>query len=246
MEDRRRRRTVIVGRGGGIHVSGSGNIVAGRDIIGGTNVTGVDPNFAGVQGSGHLARETRDLPGFEGIKVASCVDVQVTFGAEQKIEVEADDNLLSLVEVAFDGSGRVPMLNIDVRESLTTMNPLVVHVTMPKSQNLQRVIVAGSGDVVVEGMEQAGVMLSIRGSGDIRITGEVVKLSAQIQGSGDMKLRGLASSTANLEVQGSGDIKATVTRAVNATVMGSGDITIFGNPPIRNTRVMGSGDIEFD
>lgn len=235
----RKHRTVIV--------SGNGNIVAGGSvIINGVRVGGGE-HFQGVVGSGNLARETRELPGFSGITVASCVDVQVSFGTEQKVEVEADDNLLALVETSIverPGFAHVTTLNVGVRESLSTDHPMVVHVTM--AHPLVRVEVAGSGDVGLKGVSQGDLDLSIRGSGNIRAAGEVVRLNATVQGSGDMKLRALSAAIAQLDVQGSGDITATVTKSVIANVRGSGDITILGDPPARQTQVYGSGDIEFD
>lgn len=236
-----------------INVGGTGQRVAGRQVISGMTIrvgNGVRINGVGnttdgdiIPGSGRLAREARQLPAFDRIEVASCVDVEVVFGTMQKVEVEADDNLLALVETEVQGVlGH--SLRVDVRGSLSTENKLIVRVELPVP--LQEVTIAGSGDASVLGLQQESIDFTVRGSGNIRAAGEVRRLHALVQGSGDLKLRGLRAAAAELTVQGSGDIAAEVTQAVTAWVVGSGDITVLGSPEVRQTRVQGSGDIEFE
>ena len=60
------------------------------------SVISVDLNA--VKGSGTLASEVRQVAEFTEVELAGSADVEVTVGGEQKVVVEADDNILPLVE----------------------------------------------------------------------------------------------------------------------------------------------------
>jgi len=83
------------------------------------------------------------------------------------------------------------------------------------------------------------------GSGDIAALGRVDSLSAKIMGSGDINCGELNATAAELVIMGSGDIVAHCIHEVDASIMGSGSIRIFGNPPARSRDVSGSGKIRF-
>jgi hypothetical protein len=51
---------------------------------------------AATLGSGHGATETRPLPDFQAIALGAAFDVVVRQGAQQSVQVQADDNLLPL------------------------------------------------------------------------------------------------------------------------------------------------------
>ena len=216
---------------------GRSTLSISNTVIVGAGVPGI---FEGVTGDGNVVRTRMNVPDFSGVKLLSAIDIDVTFGEDFSVEVEADANLHGLVElVVAEG-----ILKVSVSGSLTTESPFVVHVCLPHP--LDSLIVKGAGYANLHTLAQEDITLQVKGSGDIRASGAVSKLRAVVQGSGDIKLRGLTAFEAELLVQGSGDIKSTVLHAVSASVLGSGDITIYGDPPSRRTHVGGSGDIEFE
>jgi hypothetical protein len=156
MNEPRKRRTIIVG--------GKGQRIAGRHFIsnmtinvgGGVNINGTGDHSGGIHGSGRQARTPRELPAFDRIIIASGVDLEVTFGSVQKVEVEADDNLVDLVETTVQ-SALGSTLYIDVRESLSTENALVVHAQLPVP--LHSLTINGSGDAYVQDLQQDAISL---------------------------------------------------------------------------------------
>jgi hypothetical protein len=120
--------------------------------------------------------------------------------------------------------------------------PVTVEITLP---NLPTASIEGSGDLSLDDVSQDAIELAITGSGGIRVSGAVKRLSVEISGSGDVKAKELQAESAELRVSGSGDIKAQATESLSARVSGSGDIKVWGNPAKRDTRVSGSGDIKF-
>lgn len=117
---------------------------------------------------------------------------------------------------------------------------VVVEINLP---NLPSATIEGSGDLSLEDLFQDEIELAITGSGTIRASGQVNRMSAEILGSGDVKAKELLVTSADLRVSGSGDIKAHVTHSLSARASGAGGIKVWGNPPKRDTRVSGSGNI---
>jgi DUF4097 and DUF4098 domain-containing protein YvlB len=109
--------------------------------------------------------------------------------------------------------------------------------------SLTAVVIEGSGDVEVKGLNGENFSASIDGSGDLRVIGHTKKLEANIEGSGDMDLSGLESEEAKVSIDGSGDIRVRCSAVLTATVSGSGDINYLGSPPKTNISVSGSGDV---
>jgi len=52
----------------------------------------------GVDGNGNVVTEERSVSSFEKVKGSAGIDVYLTEGNENKIVVEADENLLELIE----------------------------------------------------------------------------------------------------------------------------------------------------
>lgn len=117
-----------------------------------------------------------------------------------------------------------------------------IEIILPNVTHLE---VDGSGGIDCSGIEAMELEVVVSGSGDIRLKGSVGALNATVSGSGDVSARELKARNAKLQVTGSGDLEVFVLETVDARFTGSGDITIYGNPASRKTKVVGSGGIDF-
>lgn len=140
-------------------------------------------------------------------------------------------------DIYISGNGRVRGASVK-----TAASKIVVGMALPESPSFS---LRGSGNVELHDVQQRGLDLSIRGSGDIEVSGSVDRFCVEISGSGDVDARDLSASSACLSIAGSGDIDAYVTNQVQARIAGSGDISIRGNPQIRDHSVSGSGKVKF-
>lgn len=118
---------------------------------------------------------------------------------------------------------------------------LLVGIAVPAGPS--SVAVRGSGDVALLDVDQDSLTVRIAGSGDVTAYGQVHYLHVQISGSGDVQAQGLRARSAVLSVAGSGDIAAWVDGPTTASVAGSGDIDVRGNPMPLTRTVAGSGEI---
>ncbi len=192
-----------------------------------------------ITGKGAVVKRPLQLGPVHAITLQGSLDVHLTQGEGQSVEVEAQENLVDLVETTVkDGHW-----TIRTRACYRTDKPFMVHLRVPK---IDRVTVQGSGDVVGTGtFTGSSFNLDVQGSGDLKINVNGGSVKTSVQGSGAVKLSGTCEDLA-ATVQGSGDVKAAELKAGRArvSVMGSGDITLQTNGALEG-EIMGSGDVEY-
>lgn len=222
----------------------------------------VPPAQARTVGSGQVATETRSVGAFDAVSVAGSIDVVVRQAAAPSVQVQADSNVLPLVETVVESTSRGRTLVVKLRrgESVSTRHDIVVTVDTP---TLAAISSAGAGDVKVEGLKTPALRLSIAGSSDVRIagldtesfelriagSGDVVAagraatVSVGISGSGDADLAGLVADDVKVRIAGSGDASVTANRALDVSVVGSGDVRYGGNASAVKLSAAGSGTV---
>ncbi len=192
-----------------------------------------------TKGEGSIERTVRPVEPFRAMVLNSSIDVRLTPGTTQTMEIEAQTNLVELVKAEVNDG----ILTISVEDCFRTDGPFLVHLTTP---SLETITIQGSGDIQGTGPMHADAMdLRVQGSGDMRLEIMAERLKATVQGSGDVFLSG-AVGVLETRVQGSGDVRATELAAqdVKASIMGSGDIAVQCNG-VLEASVMGSGDITY-
>ena len=58
---------------------------------------------SGVSGSGRVATDKRDVKGFSSVDVSGIFQVEIVSGKDFSVEVQADDNILPLIQTNVDG-----------------------------------------------------------------------------------------------------------------------------------------------
>ncbi len=190
----------------------------------------------GVEGSGDLVTDTRNLSDFSRIESSGSFDIFVTVGDEHELTITFDDNLIDLIKTRVRGK----TLKIFCRDSYSSRYPCKVDLKVP---SLESIRLTGSGDIEVFDLTGDFFECSISGSGDIRVNGEVQEVDIRVSGSGDVDTRELIAEEASVRVSGSGDVKVFASEFFDGSVSGSGDIDIYGNPERMARHVSGSGDI---
>jgi hypothetical protein len=165
------------------------------------------------------------------------VNVEIAIGETTSVTVEADDNVVPLIETRLRGSSLV----VENDVSCTRCMRMVVRITVPE---LEGVSLAGSGDILVDGLAAGDFEAALAGSGDIEVSGTADRVEASLAGSGDIDLGAVQARAGKAAIAGSGDITLWVTESLEASVAGSGDINYRGDPDKVSRSVMGSGSIK--
>lgn len=216
---------------------------------------------ADAKGSGKVASETRTLPEFQAIELSGSMDLKIRQGTPQSVQVEADDNLLPLLETVVEGTGADARLSIQWKrwQNIRTRAKVSVTVVMPKlnaaslkgSGDLQleafstpalKLSISGAGDARIKDLSTEDLVVSLSGSGDVAGQGKAKRLKISIAGSGDVRLAELQSDEVRVNIAGSGDAAVNAQKILDVSIAGSGDVSYVGSPSVKSS-VAGSGSV---
>jgi len=160
----------------------------------------------------------------------------------QPLEVEV--TLPMLDRMALDGSG-------DTR--INGFSGERIELTLSGSGSVQfngryrqaKAVVHGSGDLSVDAGNSDSIEAELIGSGSLSLAGATRQFTFEGSGSGTLDAQRLRAEQAQLRQTGSGDAAVTVRDTVSASVSGSGDIDVHGEPSQRNVNRTGSGTVHF-
>jgi len=177
-----------------------------------------------VIGDKKIAFQERTTPAYSQIKVLGNADIVLTEGNVGQITVETSENVLPYV--ATEVKGEVLVIKLK-HYGVNYVPKLKIHI--PIDEKFNKITIVGKGEVVPE--ENFSLQLQ--------------SLEVVLKGNGNFKGKALSTRKATLSIAGAGNIETSVTEEVQAKIMGYGSITIFGNPPQKNTDIKGSGKIQF-
>lgn len=200
-------------------------------------------NSKKVKGNGNTVTKTRTVSEYDQVALTGSMDVRLVAGQEGSLKVQAEENLIQYITTEVRG-GKLEIA-VEKGYSLEPSGNRDIVITVP-FRDLDGVHLTGSGDVSATDMiKSENFETKLTGSGDIKLALTAKNARASITGSGDMELRGSAEDF-NCKVTGSGDINASDFKCdrVDATVTGSGDITVYVTEELRAS-VPGSGDIKY-
>ncbi len=211
-----------------------------------------DQLFGDDDGPRHTAPLSA-LRDFDGITLRGPDKVTVTQGDQFAVSVEGDGrdrvNLYvddGVLHVARRRDGGWGGSTASVRVTM----PRLTRIWITGSGDLEaqklegpafRALVTGSGSVNIGDLSAQTVALTLRGSGDMILSGRAGALDVNSFGSGTMNLDGLVARTASIRLVGSGSVDAQASERAALNVAGSGDAHVRGTN-VCEVRKTGSGD----
>ncbi|SDY92153.1 Putative auto-transporter adhesin, head GIN domain [Collimonas sp. OK242] len=206
-----------------------------------------------------VVRVERQLGSFQQVEVMDAVNVYLTQGPAKPAVIEAESNLVPLVEL--DISGSVLRVHLKRNWSFTSHHDINVYLTAPDVNGLSvfgsgdlklrdklsskdsiKISISGSGSVSGE-LNAPTVTASIAGAGDIKVKGKTRDLKVSIAGSGDYDGFDLMAENTKVSIVGSGDAHVYASKNLNVSTAGSGDVAYSGEPQVRSS-IMGSGAVK--
>lgn len=213
-----------------------------------------------IKGNGNLVSKVVTIANYDRIQVSGIFDIILVKGDVGKITIEAEENLVNLIEIKVDNNElRIAQ---EKGKNIVPSRSMGIKITVPFNE-MNRVSLSGSGSIKskdkiteknfsaeLSGSGEIDLIINtaeatakVTGSGDLTLQGDVESFGCSVTGSGDLDASALKSAQVNANVTGSIDCKVYCKEKIEARVTGSGDIIYFGDPARKDTKVTGSGDI---
>ncbi len=190
----------------------------------------------GVEGSGNVITEEREVSGFNEIVLGGTGQVDVEVTGTESLTIEAEDNIMPALETRVR-NGR---LVLDTNRSISPTEEVIYNIT---AATLDGLVISGSGVVEASGIDTTDFRADISGSGDVSVEGAITGLlSVSISGSGEFDGESLTAQAGEVEVSGSGNAVVNVADSLEVDVSGSGDVEYLGSPSV-DRDVSGSGEV---
>ncbi len=149
----------------------------------------------GIEGSGNVIKENREVPAFHGIEAGSAFHINVVKGDKQSLVIETDDNIQEYIKVKVDDG----VLEIETKGNIRNPEKLNAYITMPEIDELDL-----SGACNLESndrFESEKMDIDLSGASRVNLKIRVGKLNLEQSGASKSNLSGYAN---NLEIDASG------------------------------------------
>ena len=191
--------------------------------------------IGGVHGSGVRKTEKRDLPVFNSIETTGAFEVEVNCQKPASFEIEADDNILPLIQT----EARNGVLRVTTTKSYTSSGGIVLRITVP---DLASVKSTGAGKFNVLGVKNDKFEIQSTGAATVVVSGQSKSVKIGSTGAGKIDAHNLHANNADVSVTGAAGVDVYATDQLDVTVSGAGRVTYSGNPKV-NKRISGAGQV---
>lgn len=211
-----------------------------------------------IRGNGHITSREANVGSFNSVDISGALEAHITQGAGNSVKVEADENLLELVEVFTDGNTLVARTRQGY--NLQPSTKIVVYVTAPEFKNIG---VSGASKIIADNAI-SGSDLHLGASGASHISMEVSgsKIVSDLSGASSLSLKGqatdfdleasgashgncyeLVAENAMIDVSGASSAEITANKNLRAEASGASHVRYKGNASV-NSNTSGAGSVK--
>jgi hypothetical protein len=199
--------------------------------------------FRPVYGSGRVVEEEREVSGFTGVEMATFGDLYIETGDEEKLRIEAEDNLIRYFEIGVIGDRL--KIGQQMGVTLRPIRPVRFYLTV---KELDTIALSGSGNIKAPDLAAERILVTITGSGDVKVEDlRADAINVRITGSGNLDIAGSEAREQKIAIYGSGDVKIgdLDVDKIGVQITGSGNLDISaGEVEEQDITVNGSGDYD--
>ena len=175
-----------------------------------------------------MVSESRAVQGFHTIVVAGAVRAVVTFGADERLEITAEDNLIELVEaVVTDGR-----LTVKWRPGTGSVSSLGV-VCRIGARGLRGIAGSGASRFEIAGIDAGDFAVDLSGSSSFVGSGTVERLRLDVSGASRAESAELTARFANAMLSGASVARLRVVDALVVNASGASLLEYFGDPGVQ-------------
>lgn len=194
-----------------------------------------------IEGSGNIVTEKRQTGDFKGISVGGAFEVELKAGPVTSVEVEADDNLIKLIETKVSGG----VLKIENRNGFSINDGhLKVYITAPE---ITKINCSGAANVKALDMlkSDSRISLDASGAGNIKAAVDAPEIEAEASGAAEVELSGRTREY-DAKASGSGNIKSSklLSESTDAEATGAGSVHVHASVTLK-AHASGAGSVYY-
>jgi hypothetical protein len=214
-------------------------------------------NTSSIKGDGNIQSEQRPIASFKKIEIGGNWEVIVTQGETESLKIEADKNLLDLIETKVDGDALI--IGTKNNKSLSSEKGFKAYLTF---KNLDKIELSGAvklsapsrlifDKLNIEGSGAAEINLDLNakqldaemsGGSQTILKGSINEVHFTLSGAGSLSALELESNKFTVDISGAGTAEVSVKDELNATISGAGSVSYKGNPVVKKD-ISGAGKI---
>ncbi len=225
-------------------------------LFGACNLSVDNVNLNVERGSGNVITQPRNVSNFDKVTLNGIGDVTVIQGSPEKLEIEAEDNILPYIQTTVENN--TLMINFEKKAVIPT-KPIKFRLTMPNIHSLEtqgvsnitapqiktdqlKLGISGTGNIEIDDLIANSVTVNVGGAGNLTTNGQVDSQKVTLSGAGNYDGENLQSKSAIITITGLGRVVVWVTGTMDVTISGTGGVDYYGNPQI-SQQISGLGRI---
>ena len=211
----------------------------------------------GENGNGKVVTEEREVTvDFTEVRGSAGLDVYLTQGDENKIVVEADENLLQYIETDIEDG----KLHVTTSDNIGRSKSKKVYVTFKELTNIEASSGADvTGNSVIKSQNltlksSSGAELEVEvftqdltaktsSGADLKISGKATSLNADASSGSELDAKELLVLNCNAEASSGAEVTVNVREKLDTHVSSGGNINYYGNPVSVNSNKSHSGNV---
>ena len=210
-----------------------------------------------IDGNGEVVKEKRTISSFNKIDISGGYEVLINQGAEERLELEADENLLELIETEVKNN----TLYISNAKPIGNAEALKLYITIVKLENIEasgaielknkgtliqdnelKIKVSGAADIDLN-VDVNTLNMSMSGASEITLEGKVRTLGIKMSGASDLDAEKLKTINSFIDISGAGSATVFAKKTLDVSVSGAGSVKYKGSPKVKKD-ISGAGSVE--
>ena len=153
------------------------------------------------------------------------------------VRVEADSSVIDKVETKIANNE----LTINLKKGSYSRKSIIIYVSIIQIDRLEC-----NGIVQLttkEPIESDSLVCRISGAGKYTLAGTAVKEFVEISGAGEVHGFDLKTPSCLVKISGSGKVETSVSKELDVTISGIGNVVYIGKPSVINKKISGFGKV---
>ncbi|MBV6478967.1 MAG: hypothetical protein HGGPFJEG_01727 [Ignavibacteria bacterium] len=212
-----------------------------------------------LYGDGNVVKETKYVDAFEKIELNGIINLFIQQGDIQKVEIEADKNLIPYIE--FKSGNNTLDISTRDKAEIKSSTKLKAYITL---KNIESIELNSTGnlntigklklkDIEIESNSIGNIIMDIdcnkltlecNSIGNVTLTGNADIVDIEQNSIGNVKAFDLKADKLEIENNSTGNSEVYADREFSISLNGTGNITYSGNAIVRKLEKNGIGKVE--